>query len=315
MALFKRKNNESTASSGDQASPGLTKMKTTFGDRIKNLFQERSQISGTFLDEFEEILIAADVGVDTTLEIIENLKIQARRTNPSSYDELRGLLTTILMDMIPAVPYTLEDGKINVLFVIGVNGTGKTTSIAKLAHLYQSQGKKVLLGACDTFRAAAIEQLATWADRVNVPLVKQEEGSNPGSTLYNSIDKAVSLQSDLLIVDTAGRLHNRANLMAEIEKLNRILEKKALEHPLSKKNMIVLDAGTGQNAFSQAESFNKSIGVDGVIMSKMDSTAKGGIVIALGYKLKLPVQFIGIGEKIDQLQPFSPTAFLESMLP
>jgi fused signal recognition particle receptor len=281
--------------------PGLSHAKIQFGDRIKNLFKNDISNIESFYNDLEEILISADIGVETTIHILNELRSNSRQKSIRSYQQIQELLISILTHKIHSNPYTLKSKDLNVLFIVGVNGTGKTTTIAKLSNHFKKKGTSVLLAACDTFRAAAVEQLSTWAERVDVPIVTPIKDSNPSSVLYNSIDKAFSTEVDLLIVDTAGRFHNRANLMAEIEKLNRILLKKSETHPIHKTNLMVLDSGTGQNAITQAEMFHKAIGIDGIHMAKMDSTSKGGIIIALSQKLKLPIQFIGTGEKVEDL--------------
>ncbi len=290
---------------------GLHRTKESFGEKIRSIFTKKIN-DPDFFDEMEETLIMADVGVETTLEIIEHFKAYIKDKNIKDGEGLKNLFKQSLQDMIPQVTFDYKENQLNVLFIVGVNGVGKTTTIGKLSHTLKNEGKKVMLAACDTFRAAAIDQLSVWADRAEVPIIKQQMGSDPGAVLHDAIDSAISKQIDILIVDTAGRFHNKANLMAEIEKLNRILNKKI--ESAHKETLLVLDACTGQNAYVQAESFHQSVQLDGIILTKLDSTAKGGIVIHIAHQLKLPVKFVGIGERITDLLPFNRDEYIDSIL-
>ncbi len=292
---------------------GLHKTKESLGKKILGIFKS-NKIDEGFYDELEEVLIDADVGIETTLDIIKNLKEQVKERKIKTQSELVKLFKTIITDTIKDPEFIIEDGKLNIIFVVGVNGVGKTTSIAKLAYLLKNEGRSVIISACDTFRAAAVEQLTEWSNRIDVPIVKKEQGSDPGSVLYQAIDQAKAKQSEILIVDTAGRLHNKQNLMKEIEKLNRIIDKKTPEIGITKENMLVIDANTGQNAYKQAEDFNSFISIDNIFLAKLDSTSKGGIVIPISHNLKIPIKYCGVGEKIDEIIPFDKTEYIETII-
>lgn len=292
---------------------GLHKTKESLGKKILGIFKS-NKIDDEFYDELEEVLIDADVGIETTLDIIKDLKAQVKEKKIKKQDELVKLFKQIISDTIKDPSFFIEDGKLNIIFVVGVNGVGKTTSIAKLANLLKNDGRKVIIGACDTFRAAAVEQLTEWSNRIDVDIVKKEQDSDPGSVLYQAIDQAISKKSEILIVDTAGRLHNKQNLMKEIEKLNRIIDKKTSEIGITKENMLVLDANTGQNAYKQAEDFNSFISIDNIFLAKLDSTSKGGIVIPISHNLKIPIKYCGIGEKIDEIIPFEKDEYIETII-
>jgi len=308
--FFKKKDKKVEA---EKTKIGLSRTKEGFGDKIASLFRSK-KIGEGFFDDLEELLISSDVGIDTTLYIMGKLRARVKEVKISEYEELKEQFKIILNDIILENPFTIIENKINVLFVVGVNGVGKTTNIGKLASKFKNENLNVLIAACDTFRAAAIEQMELWANRVDVPIIKQQSGADPGAVLYNAIDSAIARKIDVLIVDTAGRLHNRVNLMNEIDKLNRIISKKFPdENKYIKENLLVLDAGTGQNAFQQAKMFNEIIGVTGVLLSKLDSSSKGGIVIPLSHSLKLPIKFIGVGEQVDDLLEFDKTKFIDSL--
>ncbi|MDH4128266.1 MAG: signal recognition particle-docking protein FtsY [Spirochaetota bacterium] len=296
--------------SKDEIDRGLHRTKENFGQKILSLFS-KNKMDQDFFDEIEEILIMSDVGVETTLEIINHFKKYVSDAKVVDTGDLKSYFKKSLLDMIPQANFDFKENQLNVLFILGVNGVGKTTSIGKLSHRLKLEGKNVMLAACDTFRAAAIDQLTIWGERSGVPVVKQDMASDPGAVLHDAIDSAIAKNIDVLLVDTAGRFHNKTNLMAEIEKLHRILTKKISS--AYHETILVLDAGTGQNAFVQADTFNKSVKVDGIILTKLDSTSKGGIVIALAHQLKIPVKFVGIGEKIDDLIPFNRDEYVESL--
>ncbi len=289
---------------------GLHRTKESFGSRILNALSMRDTLDD-FYDDIEEILVTGDVGIETTLEIINNFKDKTGEDTIDNREEIKDKFKQVLIEMIPQKDLELIDNKLNVIFVFGVNGVGKTTSIGKLANLFKSRGLRVLIAACDTFRAAASKQLAKWAFSVDVQIVKHTEGASPGAVLYDAIDASLARSIDVLIVDTAGRFHNRNNLMQELEKLNKILNNKISD--CKKQNLIVLDAGTGHNAFVQAKEFQESVDVDGIILSKLDSTAKGGIVLPISHKLGIPIYFAGIGEKAEDLVKFNREWFVNSL--
>ena len=264
------------------------------------------------LEELEEILILADVGVTTAGKICSRLGERIKRRNIDS-TELRENLCEIVTELMEPDEPLVTETKPSVVLVVGVNGVGKTTSIAKLADYYTRQGKKVMLAAGDTFRAAASEQLEIWADRAGVPLVKAGEGADPAAVIFDTVKSATARGYDLVIADTAGRLHNKANLMAELSKISRSVKKASPEASLE--TLLVLDAITGQNAISQAREFCKAANATGIILTKLDGTAKGGCVVAVKQRLGLPVRFIGVGEGIDDLIPFTPEGYVEELLP
>ena len=291
---------------------GLEKTRTGFWGNIVNALTG-AEITDDLYDDLEEQLILADVGADVALHLVERLreavKSQHLRTGDQAMDALREILQE---EMEPAGEMDLS-GKPAVILVIGVNGVGKTTSIAKLAHYYREQGRRVMLAAGDTFRAAASEQLDIWAGRAGVPIVKAGEGADPAAVIFDTVKSAEARGYDMVIADTAGRLHNKANLMAELSKISRSVRKAAPEASLE--TLLVLDAITGQNAISQAREFCKAADASGVILTKLDGTAKGGCVVAVKQRLGLPVRFIGVGEAIDDLLPFDAAGFVEELLP
>ena len=267
-----------------------------------------------FYDRLEESLILADVGMDVALDATEKLRRRAYDDRLLTADQVKGALRDILAEKLEVGDSRLDlSTQPSVILVIGVNGVGKTTSIAKLADFYTRQGKKVMLAAGDTFRAAASEQLEIWADRAGVPLVKAGEGADPAAVIFDTVKSATARGYDLVIADTAGRLHNKANLMAELSKISRSVKKASPEASLE--TLLVLDAITGQNAISQAKEFCKAADATGIILTKLDGTAKGGCVVAVKQRLGLPVRFIGVGEGIDDLLPFTPEGFVEELLP
>ncbi len=296
----------------DKMQNGLKKTRTGFWGSIFNTLTG-AEITDELYDELEEQLILADVGADMALRLVERLRREVAnqhlKTGPEAMDALREVLRE---EMEPFGEMEL-DGKPAVILVIGVNGVGKTTSIAKLANYYRSQGRKVMLAAGDTFRAAASEQLDIWAGRAGVPIVKAGEGADPAAVIFDTVKSAMARGYDMVIADTAGRLHNKANLMNELAKISRSVHKAAPEASLE--TLLVLDAITGQNAISQAREFCKAANASGVILTKLDGTAKGGCVVAVKQRLGLPVRFIGVGEGIDDLIPFDPAGFAEELLP
>ncbi len=291
---------------------GLTKTRDNIVHGIDNVFSGFSKIDDDFYEELEETLIMGDIGVNTTEEIIENLKEKVKENHikePAACKEL--LINTIKEQMdLGENAYEFENRK-SIVLVIGVNGVGKTTSIGKLAAQLKAQGKKVVLAAADTFRAAAIEQLTEWANRSGVDIISQSEGSDPAAVIYDAISAGRARNADVIICDTAGRLHNKKNLMEELKKINRIIDKEMPE--AYRENLIVLDGTTGQNALSQLKEFKEAADVTGIILTKMDGTAKGGIAVAIQAEYGIPVKYIGVGEHIDDLQKFNSQDFVNAL--
>ena len=290
---------------------GLRKTKESIFGQVNSIFKHFAKVDEEMLEELEEVLIASDLGVNVTETIIETLRDRIKEKRITDPEEARKELIAILEDIIGENEGLRLDTKPSVVFVIGVNGVGKTTSIAKMAHLLKKQGKSVALAAADTFRAAAIDQLAIWADRVGVPLVKHTEGSDPAAVVFDAANYAKSHDIDVLIVDTAGRLHIKKNLMDELAKIGRVLDR---ELPgCARENLLVLDAVTGQNAINQAKEFTHAADITGIILTKLDGTAKGGVIISVKSELGIPVKFIGVGEQMDDLQPFDRTQFVNAL--
>ncbi|MFC4617316.1 signal recognition particle-docking protein FtsY [Camelliibacillus cellulosilyticus] len=291
---------------------GLSKTRESFAVKVNNLVKRYRKVDEDFFEELEDILISADVGVSTVMDLIEMLKDEARTRNIKETDELKDVIAQVLAGLLtksdedPTL-LTNPDG-MTIILVVGVNGVGKTTSIGKLAHRFKQEGKHVVLAAGDTFRAGAIEQLEVWAQRAGVDVIKHQEGSDPAAVVYDAIQAAKSRQADILICDTAGRLQNKVNLMKELEKVKRVISR---EYPGAPHEvLLVLDATTGQNAMSQAKTFGTATDVTGIVLTKLDGTAKGGIVFAIRHELDLPVKFVALGEGIDDLQPFDADAFV-----
>ncbi len=290
---------------------GLKKTKEAVFKQVTSLFSRYTVIDDDLYEELEEILITSDVGVGTTEQILESLQEAVRRDKITEPEEARLALMKILADMIgEGEPLNLSTAP-SVVLVIGVNGVGKTTSIAKIANLLKKDGKKVILAAADTFRAAAIDQIAVWADRVGVELVRHDEGSDPASVVYDAISAAKSRSADVLIVDTAGRLHNKKNLMDELAKINRVISRELPD--AARETLLILDATTGQNAVIQASEFKNAADITGLVLTKLDGTAKGGIVFSIKRELDIPVKFIGVGEQMDDLQVFHADEFVKAM--
>lgn len=293
---------------------GLSKTRKNIGDKIDNLIKSSRKLDDDFFEELEDILIQADVGMKTSLELVAKIKAAAAKRKIGDPAEVTALIQeeiAALLGETPA-PLNLEQGAPAVILVVGVNGAGKTTSIAKLAYRFRNENKLVLLAAGDTFRAAAIDQLQIWADRIGVELIKHQEGSDPGAVVYDAINAARARQADILIIDTAGRLQNKTNLMKEIGKVRKVIERELPGAP--HEVLLVLDATTGQNAISQAKLFGEATGVSGIILTKLDGTAKGGIVIAVAKELDIPVKLVGIGETLEDLRDFSPDVFAQALL-
>ena len=291
---------------------GLEKTKSSFGDKLDSVLKVFKKIDDDLYDELEEALIMADAGVETSMYIIDELKKKVKENHLTEADEVRGAIKEIIADILSENDNEVKlSGSPAVVMVIGVNGVGKTTSIGKMASLFKSEGKKVILGAGDTFRAAAVDQLQVWADRVGVDIIKHQEGADPGAVMFDSISAAKARGADVLIFDTAGRLHNKKNLMDELKKIYKILERELPDS--SKEVLLVLDATTGQNALSQAKLFGEVADITGIVLTKLDGTAKGGIVIAIGHEQKIGVKFIGVGEGTDDLQKFNAQDFADAL--
>jgi fused signal recognition particle receptor len=292
----------------------LSKTRAGFTTKLDQVLLGKKEISGEFLEELEEVLFTSDLGVTTTQELIQKVQEGVVRRELDKPDKLREVLKKEIRAFLHAPEVEHKEpapGEPLVIMMIGVNGVGKTTAIGKTAHLFKEEGKSVMLVAGDTFRAAAIEQLQIWAERVGAEVVKQKEGSDPSAVVYDALSAAVSRKIDVVLIDTAGRLHTKINLMDELEKICRIAGKKLPGSP--HEVWLVLDATTGQNAIAQAETFNKALRVTGIILTKLDGTAKGGIVVGICHQLKIPIRFIGIGEKLDDLRPFDASEFVEAI--
>lgn len=290
---------------------GLSKTRNKMAGAIDDMLDSFDEITDDLYTELEEILVMGDVGVTTAVQITEKLKEETAKGKIKNTAEIRAKIKEIVADML----YGGEDmGLITVpsiILVIGVNGVGKTTTIGKMAAMYKAQGKKVIMGAADTFRAAAIDQLQVWADRAGVDIVKHKEGADPAAVVFDTINAAKSRDSEIIIIDTAGRLHNKKNLMDELNKIYRVIDR---ELPYSDREvLLVLDATTGQNAVNQAREFQNVAEITGIVLTKLDGTARGGVVLAIKNELGIPVKFVGVGEQIDDLQPFNPTAFADGL--
>ncbi len=291
---------------------GLAKTRENLAAGIDSIFKGFSEIDEDFYEELEEALIMADIGVDTTEKIMENLRQKVKEQKIKEIEACRKLLTDSIKEQmrVDEDAYEFED-RLSVVMLIGVNGAGKTTSVGKLAGQLKSRGKKVVVAAADTFRAAAIEQLDEWADRAGVEVISGQEGGDPASVVYDAINAAKARNADILICDTAGRLHNKKNLMEELKKINRVIDR---EFPQAyRETLAVLDGTTGQNALVQARQFNEAANITGIILTKLDGTAKGGIAIAIQSEMNIPVKYIGIGENIDDLQRFNADAFVDAL--
>lgn len=292
-------------------SDGLKKTRDNIGQQFDNLAKSFSKIDEDMLEELEEILIMSDCGVETSMQICEEVRKRAKAEKAYTSAELNELIGSVIADMMRPQEEMKLSTKPSVILVIGVNGVGKTTTIGKLAHKYTQEGKKVLLAAADTFRAAAIDQLQIWADRNQVQMVSHAPGSDPAAVVFDSINAAKARDVDILICDTAGRLHNKKNLMDELSKINRIIEKEAEGADVEK--LLVLDATTGQNALLQAKQFKEVADITGIVLTKLDGTAKGGVVIAIKNEMDVPVRFIGVGEQIDDLEEFDSEQYAKAL--
>ena len=291
---------------------GLSKTSKNLASKVDAVLAAFGKIDEDLFEELEETLIMADIGVDTTLEIIDRLKKEVRQGRITKPEEIKEQLVEIIGEMMEedVVPMVLQSNP-SLILMIGVNGVGKTTTAAKIAKIYKDQGRKVIFGAADTFRAAAAEQLSSWAERVGVDIIKSRQGADPAAVVFDTISAAKARGCDLIICDTAGRLHNKKNLMEELKKMNRIIDR---EFPDAyRENLIVLDGTTGQNALNQAREFGETAQLTGIILTKMDGTSKGGIAIAIQSELGIPVKYIGVGEKLDDLQRFDAEEFVNAL--
>ncbi len=296
----------------DKIKSGLSKTKQNMANKLNGVIASFTGENEEFFDELEELLILSDVGGEASMEAVDRLRDEVKRRGLRGSDEVRGALKEILVEMLEENSGLELETKPSVILVVGVNGVGKTTTIGKLAMELGRQGKKVLLAAGDTFRAAAAEQLSIWAGRAGADFVRHEEGSDPAAVVFDSIAAAKARGSDVIIVDTAGRLHNKSNLMNELNKISRVIDR---ELPgASRETLLVLDATTGQNGLMQAEEFKKFAGLTGIVLTKLDGTAKGGIVFAISSKLGVPVKYVGVGEQADDLIPFDRYEFTEALL-
>ena len=299
--------------SKENISERLTKSKEGFFSKLKNIFTSKSKIDDTLYEELEDLLIQSDIGFDMTAKLINQLEKEVKVKKISETSEVYEILKRLMSDFLLSQDskLILKENKINVILIVGVNGVGKTTTIGKLALKYKKMGKKVLLGAGDTFRAAAVEQLEEWAKRADVDIVKGKEGADPASVVFDTLSRAEQIKADVVIIDTAGRLHNKSNLMRELEKINNIIKKKIGEQEYE--SLLVIDGTTGQNGLNQAKEFNSVTELTGFIVTKLDGTAKGGIVFAVSEELKKPIKFIGLGEKIDDLIEFNSKNFVDAI--
>lgn len=310
MSFFKRlkeKLTQQTDSVTEKFKTGLEKTRNSFTEKVNDLVARYRKVDEEFFEELEEILIGADVGVATVMELIDELKMEVKRRNIQDTKDVQAVISEKLVELYEAgeeglSELNMQQDALTVILFVGVNGVGKTTTIGKLAHKFKQEGKSVLMAAGDTFRAGAIEQLEVWGERVGVDVVKQSAGSDPAAVMYDAIQAAKARKVDILLCDTAGRLQNKVNLMKELEKVKRVIEREVPGAP--HEVLLVLDATTGQNAMSQAKTFSEATNVSGIVLTKLDGTAKGGIVLAIRNELRLPVKFVGLGEKMDDLQKF-----------
>ncbi|MBP2240098.1 fused signal recognition particle receptor [Cytobacillus eiseniae] len=311
MSFFKKlkeKITKQTDTVTEKFKDGLAKTRDSFSGKVNDLVARYRKVDEDFFEELEEILIQADVGFDTVMNLIEELKMEVKRQNIQDPNEVQSVISEKLVEIYEAggeisSELNIQTDALTVILFVGVNGVGKTTTIGKLAHKFKSEGKNVVLAAGDTFRAGAIEQLEVWGERVGVEVIKQGAGSDPAAVMFDAVQAAKSRKADILICDTAGRLQNKVNLMKELEKVKRVIEREVPGAP--HEVLLVLDATTGQNAMIQAKTFKEATNVSGIVLTKLDGTAKGGIVLAIRNELNIPVKFVGLGEKMDDLQEFN----------
>lgn len=312
FSFFSKKDKKETLDNG------LQNTKTSVFSKIAHAIAGKTKVDEEVLDNLENVLITSDVGVDTTLDIIHNIEARVARDKYVGTAELNTILKEEIINLLAINPDENNEGfeipkadRPYVILVVGVNGVGKTTTIAKLAYQFKEEGKKVILGAADTFRAAAIEQLCIWGERIGVPVIKQQMGADPASVAYDTLSHATAEKADVVIIDTAGRLHNKIGLMNELTKIKKVMQKIDVNAP--DQVLLVLDGSTGQNAFEQAKQFVKATEVTALAITKLDGTAKGGVVIGISHQMKVPVKYIGLGEKMTDLQPFDRKEFVESL--
>ncbi|MCC6186030.1 MAG: signal recognition particle-docking protein FtsY [Chitinophagaceae bacterium] len=314
--IFKRSKEEEVQK--EALDEGLKKTKEGFFSKITKAIAGKDKVDEELLDELEDALVSADVGIATTIEIIKRIEERVAKDKYVGTSELNNVLQEGIMSVLTDAPSSdfktfdlPADKKPYVLLVVGVNGVGKTTTIGKLAHNFKMAGKSVVLGAADTFRAAAVDQLTIWSERVGVPIVKKEMGSDPSSVAYDAVQSAIAREADIVIIDTAGRLHNKAHLMEELSKIRRVITKKMPDAP--HEVLLVLDGSTGQNALEQARHFTAATDITALAITKLDGTAKGGVVLAIAHQFKIPVKYIGVGEKMEDLQIFNKEEFVDSL--
>ncbi len=316
MSFFKKlkdKFSQQTTSTTEKFREGLTKTRNSFSEKVNDLVARYREVDEDFFEELEDVMIQADIGVETVMELIDKLKFEVKRRNIKDTSEVQSVISEKLVEIYESgeessAEMNIQEDALTVVLFVGVNGVGKTTTIGKLAHKYKSEGKKVLLAAGDTFRAGAIEQLEVWGERVGVEVIKQGAGSDPAAVMYDAVQAAKSRKADILLCDTAGRLQNKVNLMKELEKVKKVIEREIPGAP--HEVLLVLDATTGQNALMQTKTFKEATDVSGIVLTKLDGTAKGGIVIAIRNELGIPVKFVGLGEQMDDLQEFDSEQFV-----
>lgn len=315
MSFFRRLKEKITGTNEavtEKFKDGLTKTRDQFTSKINDLVAQFREVDEEFFEELEDLLLQADVGFETVMELIDELKLEVQRKNIKNTDGIQSVISEKLVEIYQAgedeVALNIQEDDLTVILMVGVNGVGKTTTIGKLAARFKEEGKTVMLAAGDTFRAGAIDQLVVWGERAGVEVIRQSEGSDPAAVMYDAIRAAKSRQVDILICDTAGRLQNKVNLMNELEKVHRVIDREVEGAP--HEVLLALDATTGQNALVQAQTFQDVTNVTGIVLTKLDGTAKGGIVLAIRNKLNIPVKFVGLGEGIDDLQPFDPEKYV-----
>ncbi|NIK10759.1 signal recognition particle-docking protein FtsY [Alkalibacillus almallahensis] len=317
MSFFKKlkdKVSKQTEEVTDKFKDGLSKTRDSFTTKVNDLVARYRQVDEEFFEELEEILISADVGVNTVMEFIEELEMEVKRRNIKDTEEVKEVISEKLVEIYygdddeSLEALNIQEGDLTVILVVGVNGVGKTTSIGKLAYQLQQEGKSVVMAAGDTFRAGAIDQLDIWGQRAGVNVIKHSEGADPAAVTYDGIQAAKSRGADVLLCDTAGRLQNKVNLMKELSKVHKVIEREIPDAP--HETLLVLDATTGQNALSQAKTFKEATDVSGIVLTKLDGTARGGIVLAIRNELNIPVKYVGLGEQITDLQPFNAHQFV-----
>jgi len=318
MGFLDRFTNRNTEEEQEKLDEGMDKTRSSFMGKLNRLVRGKDTVDAALLDDLEELLVTSDVGVDTTLDIIDHIEERVARDQYVSTKELNAMIreevAMLMLDKEDERPADFDaelPNKPHVIMVVGVNGVGKTTTIGKMAHRYKQAGKSVLMGAGDTFRAAAIEQLEIWSERAGVPMIKQKHGSDPAAVAFDTIEAAEARGADVVLIDTAGRLHTKGGLMDELSKMKRVMSRKVPDAP--HEVLLVLDASTGQNAIRQAEEFTKSVDVTGLALTKLDGTAKGGVVIGVSHQFQVPVKYIGVGEGLDDLQVFDRKGFVEAL--